>query len=127
MMRLPAGRKRPSSVEAKTHRRQRKRADRSYFPDPVPNERWCLLWSRRSPTNAVNAVLAERYDTNEILGLPVGWTPEGFHPSANPDACTGFDVAVVAVPTPLRDACPTWPTSRRPAERCPVTCAQARR
>jgi UDP-N-acetyl-D-glucosamine dehydrogenase len=29
-----------------------------------------------------------------------------FHPSANPDSCTGFDVAVIAVPTPLRDGLP---------------------
>ena len=29
-----------------------------------------------------------------------------FRPSANPDACAGFDVAVITVPTPLRDGLP---------------------
>jgi len=29
-----------------------------------------------------------------------------FHPSANPQVCTGFDVAVIAVSTPLRDGLP---------------------
>ena len=29
-----------------------------------------------------------------------------FHPSADADACTGFDVAAITVPTPLRDGLP---------------------
>jgi hypothetical protein len=71
-MRLPAGRKRPSSVEAKTHRRQCKRADRSYFPGPVPNERWCLLWSRpsRQPEHQAARAVVER-DGGPLLLCPL--------------------------------------------------------
>src|SRR3954470_8223260 len=29
-----------------------------------------------------------------------------FHPSSDPRSCSGFDVAVIAVPTPLRDGVP---------------------
>lgn len=29
-----------------------------------------------------------------------------FHPSADPDACAGFDIALITVPTPLRDGLP---------------------
>lgn len=29
-----------------------------------------------------------------------------FHPSSNPEACAGFDVAVISVPTPLREGAP---------------------
>src|ERR1700721_83756 len=29
-----------------------------------------------------------------------------FHPSSDADACTGFDVAAITVPTPLRDGLP---------------------
>lgn len=29
-----------------------------------------------------------------------------FHPSADADACTGFDIAAITVPTPLRDGLP---------------------
>ena len=50
-----------------------------------------------------------------------------FRLSADADVCTGFDVAFSQSPPRFGTACPTWPTSRRPAGRWPATCAPARR
>ncbi|MET0415440.1 MAG: nucleotide sugar dehydrogenase [Actinoplanes sp.] len=42
-------------------------------------------------------------DSAQLRELLDGGT---FHPSADPRSCAGFDVAVIAVPTPLRDGTP---------------------
>ena len=69
--------------------------------------------------NDADALLLNRLEVGEssVEALPyselaAALNSERFHPSANPDVCTGFDVAGIAVLTPLRTACRTSLTSR---------------
>jgi UDP-N-acetyl-D-glucosamine dehydrogenase len=49
----------------------------------------------------------------------------GLRGDGRPDDLAGFDVAVISVPTPLRDGCPTCRSSSRPARRSARTCVRA--
>ena len=68
-----------------------------------PGTRWPAITSTRSVKRLEAGSFVEDVSACE----PAAALESGrFRPSADADACDGFDVAVITVPTPLRDGLP---------------------